>query len=353
MESLEILKKAVENKASDIFIIAGKPFAYKINNKIVDFGGEIMLPMSCNKIISQIYELAENRDMEKYIADGDDDFAFSVPGLSRFRVSVYRQRSSLAAVIRVINVELPNPQDIHIPQSVIDLGELKKGLVLITGSAGSGKSTTLSCIIDKINNSRSCHIITLEDPLEFLHKHKKSIVSQREVPMDTKSYVAALRASLRQSPDVILLGEMRDYETINIAMTAAETGHLVLSTLHTVGAANSIDRIVDVFPENQQAQVRVQLAMVLKAVVSQQLIPGTDGKPVPAFEIMLCNNAVHNMIREAKTHQIDTVISSSAQEGMTTMNASLAKLIQDGKVTLSDGLLFSSNPEMLKKILKK
>lgn len=351
MEIMKILEYAVANQASDIFIVAGKPVSYKINNEICQPGDECLTPEDCQGLIGGIYELTPQRNMVEYTAEGDDDFAFSVPHLSRFRISVYRQRSSLAAVIRVISFELPEPKDINIPETVIDLGKLTKGLVLITGSAGSGKSTTLSCIIEAINTSRSCHIITLEDPLEFLHRHKKSIVSQREIPLDTKSYVVALRAALRQSPDVILLGEMRDYETINIAMTAAETGHLVLSTLHTVGAANSIDRIVDVFPENQQAQIRVQLSMVLKAVVSQQLVPGLAGKPIPAFEIMLCNKAVSNMIREAKTHQLDTVIASSSQEGMVTMNASLANLVKEGQISPEDALLYSPAPEALAKNL--
>lgn len=351
MEIIEVLKKAVLSQASDIFIIAGKAISYKINNQIVQFNDIALKPQDSAKLIEDIYHLANNRDNSVLTNTGDDDFAFSVQGLSRFRISVFRQRSSLAAVIRVISFELPDPKEIEIPQEIINLGELSKGLVLITGPAGSGKSTTLACIIDAINARRSCHIITLEDPLEYLHHHKKSIVSQREISMDTTNYVVALRAALRQSPDVILLGEMRDYETMNIAMTAAETGHLVLSTLHTVGAANSIDRIVDVFPENQQSQIRVQLAMVLQAVVSQQLIPGIDGKPVPAFEVMICNNAISNMIREAKTHQLDAAIAAGANEGMITLNTSLINLVQNGKITRDDALKYSPAPRGLKKYL--
>lgn len=221
----------------------------------------------------------------------------------------------------------------------------------MTGSAGSGKSTTLACLIDQINSTREEHIITLEDPLEFLHRHKKSIVSQREVSSDTESYKVALRASLRQSPDVILLGEMRDYETIGVAMTAAETGHLIISTLHTIGAANTIDRIIDVFPANQQRQIAVQLSMVLQAIVSQQLVPDVNGNVIPAFEIMTVTPAIRNMIRENKVPQIDGVVYSSNREDMISMDSSLLKLYQEGKITKETALVYASNPEMLQKRL--
>ena len=224
-------------------------------------------------------------------------------------------------------------------------------MVLVTGPAGSGKSTTLACIIDQINKTRDEHIITLEDPLEFLHRHNRSIVSQREINVDTDNYVTALRAALRQSPDVILLGEMRDYETINVAMTAAETGHLLFSTLHTIGAANTIDRIIDVFPSNQQRQIAVQLSMVLNAVVSQQLVPTVDGNVVPAFEIMTVTPAIRNMIRDNKVHQIDGIIYSSVKEDMVSMDTSLLKLYKDGKISRDTALTYASNPEMLGKKL--
>ena len=224
-------------------------------------------------------------------------------------------------------------------------------MVLVTGPAGSGKSTTLACIIDQINKTRDEHIITLEDPLEFLHRHNRSIVSQREINVDTDNYVTALRAALRQSPDVILLGEMRDYETINVAMTAAETGHLLFSTLHTIGAANTIDRIIDVFPSNQQRQIAVQLSMVLNAVVSQQLFPTVDGKVTPAFEIMTVTPAIRNMIRDNKVHQIDGIIYSSVKEEMVSMDTSLLKLYKDGKISRDVAMTYATNPEMLGKKL--
>lgn len=241
--------------------------------------------------------------MNDFEQSGDDDFSFAIPGLSRFRVSAYKQSGALSVVIRIISFSLPNPTEIGIPQRIIDFSNFSKGLVLVTGTAGSGKSTTLACIIDAINHHYRKHIITLEDPLEFLHRHDLSIVSQREINVDTESYVTALRVSLRQRPDVILLGEMRDYETMQVAMTAAETGHLIFSTLHTIGAASTIDRIIDVFPPNQQHQIAVQLSMVLQAVISQQLVPTIDGKMIPVFEIMTVTPAIRNMIRDNQDHR--------------------------------------------------
>ena len=267
MELNQMLKEAVDKDASDIFIVSGLPLSYKINNSIHLQSEEKLSPDDTREMILAIYQLAGDRESKRLLEQGDDDFSFSLPGVSRFRVSTYKQRGSLAAVIRVVRFELPDPAQMGIPQAVLDLAQLKKGLVLVTGTAGSGKSTTLACMIDLINSTRNGHVITLEDPIEYLHRHKKSVVSQREISNDTESYVSALRAALRQAPNVILLGEMRDYETISTALTAAETGHLVFSTLHTVGAANTIDRVIDAFPSNQQPQIRVQLSLVLQAVV--------------------------------------------------------------------------------------
>ena len=227
-----IMKNAIDRQASDIFIVAGRALTCKINGEMVTVGEQMMMPDETSEVIHGIYELAGKRSMDKLLISGDDDFSFSLSGLSRFRVSTYKQRGSLAAVIRVIAFQLPDPKKLGIPDEVIHLADFNNGLVLVTGTAGSGKSTTLACMIDHINHTRAEHIITLEDPLEFVHRHDKSIVSQREVVTDTESYITALRAALRQSPDVILLGEMRDYETINTVMTAAETGHLIFSTLH-------------------------------------------------------------------------------------------------------------------------
>ena len=268
-------------------------------------------------------------------------------GLSRFRVSAYKQRGALSAVIRIITFHLPDAHELGIPDYVIHLGDGGKGMILVTGPAGSGKSTTLACMIDQINRNQQKHIITLEDPLEFLHRHECSIVSQREINVDTESYVTALRAALRQSPDVILLGEMRDYETINVAMTAAETGHLLLSTLHTIGAANTIDRIIDVFPANQQRQIAVQLSTVLTAVVSQQLVPTVDGGVVPALEIMTVTPAIRNMIRDNKVPQIEGLIYSSTKEDMISMDGSLLNLCKKGIISRDTALKYATNPDML------
>ncbi len=346
MSIFEFLESATRDQASDLFIVAGRPLSYKKGGKIFQLNQERIMPEQSETLVAGIYSLA-HRSMGRLQETGDDDFSFAVPGLSRFRVSTYMQRGSLAAVIRVITFDLPNPDDLGIPEAVTGLSNVKKGLVLVTGPAGSGKSTTLACIIDRINRTQEKHVITLEDPLEYLHRHQKSIISQREINSDTDSYVVALRAALRQSPDVILLGEMRDYETISIAMTAAETGHLVLSTLHTLGAANTIDRIIDVFPSSQQRQIAVQLASVLQAVVSQQLVPGSNGGVVPAFELMTATTAVRNMIRENKIHQIDGLIYSSATAGMFSMDSSLLSLYKAGRITRDEALAHSSNPDML------
>lgn len=283
LDTTQLLQQAVQAQASDVFIVAGLPVSMRINGVITKENDTKLTPYDTSSIVTQIYRLAGNRDMHTFEAFGDDDFSFSIPGLSRFRVSAYKQRGTMSVVIRIISFSLPNPDELGIPQRIIDFSNFSKGLVLVTGTAGSGKSTTLACIIDAINHHYKKHIITLEDPLEFLHRHDQSIVSQREINVDTESYVTALRASLRQSPDVILLGEMRDYETMQVAMTAAETGHLIFSTLHTIGAASTIDRIIDVFPPNQQHQIAVQLSMVLQAVISQQLVPSIDEKMIPVF----------------------------------------------------------------------
>lgn len=345
----ELLGKITNSGASDIFIVAGLPLSYKAHGRIVEEGDIKLMPSDTAALITEIYCLADDRDMTRLNKTGDDDFSFAITGVARYRINAYKQRGSLSAVIRVINFNIPNPNDLAIPQKIIDFADKKKGLVLVTGPAGSGKSTTLACMIDHINSTRQSHIITLEDPLEYLHMHKMSIVSQREVITDTESYLTALRASLRQSPDVILLGEMRDYETMNVAMTAAETGHLILSTLHTIGASNTIDRIIDAFPPNQQHQIAIQLSMVLQAVVSQQLLPSTDGGIVPAFEIMTLTPAIRNMIRESKVHQIDGMIYSSAADDMIAMDTSLLNLLKEGKITEKTALTYATNAELLAK----
>ena len=351
MEVMELLTQAVEQNAADIFLVPGMPFSYKIGGRIICQGEEKIMPDQLDQMITRIYEIAKNRSMERVLSHGDDDFSFAIPGVSRFRANVFRQRGSLAAVIRVVRFELPDPGQLKLPDVIMGISKLTRGMVLVTGSAGSGKSTTLACIIDEINKTRNAHVITLEDPIEYLHRHKKSVVTQREVATDTDSYVSGLRASLRQAPDVILLGEMRDHETISIAMTAAETGHLILSTLHTLGAANTIDRVIDAFPPNQQQQIRTQLSMVLDAVICQQLVPTLDGGERPVFEIMFLNNAIRNMIRDNKVPQIDGIVYSSNKEEMHSMDFGLLNLYKEGRITAETALSYASNPEMLKKKL--
>ena len=302
------LELATQKKASDIFIIAGRPLSVKIDGKLCTLDGfeERLMPPETDEFIRIIYKLAHDRNIEPMLETGDDDFS---------------------------------------------MADLTKGMVLITGPAGSGKSTTMACIIDKINHSREGHIITLEDPLEYLHRHDKCIVSQREICTDTANYLVSLRATLRQSPDVILLGEMRDHETIQTAMTAAETGHLILSSLHTTGAANTISRIMDVFEPSQQHQIAIQLSMVLQTVISQQLVPDVNGHNIPVFEIMRLTPAIRNMIRDNKIYQIDGVIASSSQADMKSMDNSLLELYRNHQITKETALKYSSNPEMLKRKL--
>ena len=351
MKSLkEYLELAVQDGASDIFLIAGSAVSQKLEGQIVPMEDEKIFPPQTKQLISEIYELA-GKSMDEYMATGDDDFSFAVSGLARFRVNTYRQRGSLAAVIRIVSFEIPDWQEMNIPEEVMNLADVSSGMILFTGTAGSGKSTTQACLIDRINKTKNCHIITLEDPIEFLHRNQGSIVSQREIAVDTADYLSALRACLRQSPDVIQLGEMRDHETIKTAMTAAETGHLLMATLHTNGAVSSIDRVIDAFPANQQSQIRTQLAGVLHTVVSQQLLPDIDGNMVPAFEIMHVNSAIRNMIRENKGHQIDMAIASGGAEGMISMDQSIINLYQQGIISYQTAIDYAENPEQLQRRL--
>ncbi|MBR4725719.1 MAG: PilT/PilU family type 4a pilus ATPase [Lachnospiraceae bacterium] len=355
MNSLdEMLKGAVAKKASDIFFVVGQPICYKIGGQIVrdhdlEYDWDRGLSAgTCQQWIQQLYDTA-TRDMSHFVNSNDDDFAVSIPGAGRFRVNVFKQRGTISAVLRAVPFGLPPFETMGIPNSILNIAQLKKGLVLVTGTAGSGKSTTLAYIIDKINHERECHILTLEDPIEYLHRHDKSIISQREIAIDTESYSSALRAALREAPDVILIGEMRDRETIEIALTAAETGHLVLSTLHTLGAANTVDRIVDIFPASQQQQIRVQLSMILKTIVSQQLIPKQAGGVVPAFEIMHANSAIRTLIREGKTHQFDSLINQAGREGMRTMDGSIFDLLRNGVIDQETALTYCTNPETMRR----
>lgn len=348
MDLIEILKEAVGCGASDIFCIAGSEIRLKINEQMTVYGEGRLKAVDCSELVKTVYQLA-GRNIELLFQNQEDDFSFSLSNLARFRINAYLQRGSQALVIRVIRYDLPDYKEMGIPEHVMELTKLHKGMVLITGTAGSGKSTTLACMIDEINTNRSGHIITLEDPIEYLHHHKKSLVSQREIGVDTGNYAAALTAALRQAPDVILLGEMRDYETIKNAMTAAETGHLIFSTLHTFGAVNAIDRIIDVFPPQQQAQIRVQLSMSLKAIISQQLIPCIQGGVIPVFEVLHINTAVANLIRDGRTNQIQTILTSAGGANGGTMDSNLYKYYKEGKISLEDCLRCCENVDQMKK----
>ena len=342
-----ILSKIMEESGSDIYILPGTSVKAKVRGVLECLEDQKCSVQDCTELIRQIYALAGNRSMERLESAGDDDFSFALASVGRFRCSAYRQRGSYGAVLRAVPFGIPDASKLGIPKAVMDLYALKRGMVLITGPAGSGKSTTLACLIDRINRERTGHIITIEDPIEYLHPHQKCLISQREVSTDTVSFAHALRASLRQAPDVILLGEMRDFETISTAMTAAETGHLLLSTLHTVGAAKTIDRIVDVFPANQQQQVRVQLSMVLQAIVSQQLIPGMDGALVPAFEIMRVDPAIASVIRDGKVHQLDNMIFAGSANGMQTMDGDILRLYNEGRISRENAMMYCVNPDIM------
>lgn len=350
MTIVEILQRAISSDAADIFLIAGLPVTFKCGGHQERLPEGLLKPDDIRVLVDSVYELS-HRDRRNLDQGIDDDFSFSVPQLGRFRVNVFRQRGSLAAVIRVIRFGLPDPVKLGIPESVLSLADNKKGLVLITGSAGTGKSTTLACMIDRINRSRDCHIITMEDPIEYIHRHDRAIVTQREISIDTPGYLESLRSALRESPDVILLGEMRDYDTISAAITAAETGVLLLSTLHTSSAANTINRILDVFPANQQKQVKIQLAQILKGVVCQQLVPSTDGGQTAVFEIMKTTTAIQNMIREDKLHQLESAMQAGAADGMCTMDGSLLRLYREKKITRDTALVSCVNYENMVKRL--
>jgi twitching motility protein PilT len=345
----ELLSMATEQNASDIHIAVGIPPKLRINGNLIDVDVPPLSPQEAAESIG----MTMNERHKAILKDrGECDFAYSVPNAARFRVNVFMDRGNMAAAYRKIDTVIPKPETLGLPPSVVELYKKKRGLVLVTGPTGSGKSTTLASVINKANENLATHIITLEDPIEYIHKHKKAIVNQRELGMDTLSFDNALRAALREDPDIILVGEMRDPETIQIAITAAETGHLVFSTLHTIGAAATIDRIIDVFPPHQQQQIRVQLAQVIEGVISQQLVPTADGRGrVAAFEVMLATPAIRALVREAKTHQIQSTIQTSKGMGMVTMDDFLVDLFRNGMITRENALLYAQDQVNMKKNL--
>lgn len=337
----QIMGCAKDAGASDVHITVGISPKMRVNGKLMVMPFPVLLPVDTKRICDS---MMNDKQKEHFEEKGEWDFSYSIPQMGRYRVNAFRQRGSVAMVLRIVGTVVPTPESLSLPPSVIDLYKMKRGLVLVTGPTGSGKSTTLASLVGKINMDLDTHIITLEDPIEYLHRHARSIVNQREIGIDATSYDLALRSALREDPDVILVGEMRDLETISTAITAAETGHLVLSTLHTIGAAATIERIIDVFPPHQQEQIRTQLANVLVSVVSQQLVPTVDKRGrVAAFEVMHATPAIRNLIRENKTHQIATSIQTSRRLGMITMDDALVELYMKGKIDRNEALNFAQD----------
>lgn len=341
----EMLKIAKDRGASDLHITVGIPPKIRVNGQLIPLDYPRMMPQDTQHIL---LEIVNDIQYQRFEEKGEIDMSFSIPELGRYRVNAFKQRGTVALALRLVGTEVPSPEELGVPASVIELYQRKRGLVLVTGPTGSGKSTTLAAIIDKVNKNREAHVITLEDPIEYLHRHKCSTVNQREIGLDTQSYANALRAALREDPDVILVGEMRDFETISVAITAAETGHLVLSTLHTIGAASTVDRVIDVFPPHQQQQIRVQLANVLEAVISQQLIPTADGSGrVAAFEVLHANHAVRNLIREGKSHQLASVMQTNRKLGMIAMDEAIMQLFYDGKIDKDMAIQYAQDPDSM------
>src|SRR2546426_4164939 len=348
----ELLEHMVSRNASDLHVTVGTPPVVRVRGEMQRLGE--YSPLSAEDSQQILYRILSTEQQKQFELKRQLDFSHSIPGLARFRVNVYFQRESIGAAFRLIPAELKTLEELGIPSSLHQLAEKPRGLVLVTGPTGSGKSTTLAALIDEINRNRSEHILTIEDPIEFLHRHKRCIVNQREIGPDATSFAEALRAALRQDPDVILVGEMRDLETIATALTAAETGHLVFGTLHTQSAPSTIDRIIDVFPPEQQEQVRIMIAMSLQGVVTQTLLPTADGVGrVPALEILLPDDAVRNLIRQGKVEQIYSVMQTNTERGMQTMEQSLADLTLRQVITVDVAMGASSRPDQLEALLER
>ncbi len=346
----DLLRHMIDIGGSDLHITVGSPPGIRVRGEVAPVeGGKVLTPKDTQEMLLSLLSEEQRRRFETEL---ELDFAYSIPGLSRFRTNIFQQRNSMGAVFRVIPLKIPTLEELQLPRVCKFLAERPRGMVLVTGPTGSGKSTTLAAMIDHINATRPVHIITLEDPIEFMHKNKKAYVNQREVGEDTHSFTAALKRVLRQDPDVILVGEMRDLETISAALTAAETGHLVLATLHTTGGPETVDRIIDVFPPHQQQQVRMQLSTTLEGVLSQTLLRSTDGRSrVMAMEIMLGIPAISNLIREGKTHQMATIIQGGAAVGMQTLDQHLKTLLQAGRVTYEEAIQKAKEPRELAQML--
>lgn len=350
----DLLKDVIESGGSDLHISAGLPPVKRVDGKLIRMEYQ---PLTSDQVEQLLFPMMSNDQRRRLEQDWELDFSYGIKGMGRFRVNFYKDKGSYAAAFRSINSEAPTLENMGMPPIVTEIAQKPRGLVLVTGPTGSGKSTTLAAMIDYINRTRAEHILTIEDPIEFVHKSKLSVIHQRELGMDTRSFANALKSALREDPDIILVGEMRDHETIALALTAAETGHLVFGTLHTSSASQTIDRIIDVFPQGQQQQIRVQLANSLVAVFAQTLLPkqlpdGTSKGRVMAQEIMVVTPAVSNLIREAKAAQIYSTIQTSSEYGMQTLEASLAKLVNDGLVSLENAMAKSSKPAELQRLIR-
>ena len=347
----ELLRTLVAQQGSDLHLKSGEPPIYRINGQLVRTSLPVLTPEETKSLM---YEILNDERRERYEKTHQLDMSYSIPGVSRFRVNVFRQKNSIGAVLRVIPLQIKSIDELGLPTSMKKVCLLPRGLILVTGPTGSGKSTSLAAMIDLINDNKSCHIITIEDPIEFLHRDKRACVNQREVGIDTHSFANALKHVMRQNPDIIMVGEMRDLETLSLAITAAETGHLVMATLHTADASQTVDRIIDVFPPGQQQQVRLQLSTTLQAVFSQTLLPRNDGQGrIVAYEVLICTPAIRSIVREGKTHQLYSNIQSGAKYGMITLDANLKDQYLKGLVNLEDAIAKSSNPQELEKLLGK
>ena len=349
MDIKQLLQQTIDAKASDLHLIVGIAPCIRVEGELLPLTGGVLTSDEAASLIKQILTSGQ---LERLSTDKELDFSFAFSDQARFRANVYTQKGSLAASFRKIPLAIPAIDGLGLPPILHSFTQLKQGLVLVTGPTGHGKSTTLAATLNEINTTRACHIVTIEDPIEFLFKPIKAIISQREMRSDTHSWQVALRSVLREDPDVVLVGEMRDLETIASALTVAETGHLVFATLHTNSAAQAVDRIVDVFPDEQQDQIKLQLSNVLEAVFSQRLIKGIDGKRVVAYEIMLGTTAIKTTIREGKTHQIDSILQTSSEAGMSTLEHSLANLVRQGKLSLETAQSWSLRPDQLSRLIK-
>jgi twitching motility protein PilT len=349
MDMAEILKEVLNREASDLHLAVGVPPVVRIDGHLQNLDYPILSPNEARELI---YSILSQDQRQKLETDWEVDFSYSLYGQARFRVNAYFQRGTLGAAFRLVPVAIKTVEELGLPKVIHSFCHKPRGFVLVTGPTGSGKSTTLASIIDEINEKRADHIVTIEDPIEFLHQHKRCVVNQREVGTDTKAFPAALRSALRQDPDIILIGEMRDLETIQIALTAAETGHLVFATLHTQDCPQTIDRMIDVFPPHQQEQIRVQIAATLEGIVTQQLLPKACGQGrIAACEVLITTPAARNLIREGKTFQLYTVMQTGAQQGMQTMNSSLADLVRRGQITRDMAIRRSSVPDELERLM--